>query len=235
MKELLTKGQLAKAKGVSVRTVDRWLEKGCPSVLVDGQRRFEVEAVDAWLDAADPEPEVAAPGTDPASPSAPVPRDPARQADVVRRVAQARKSEMELAAERALRDLGLDVKIRACKSFEDFKAIDLEVAALLANGTLSPDRARAIEGSIANARQNTKAHRDAGDGQDDLARFALASEEALKIIEAFEGIVSDERRQKIVEHVLAEAATDLAENPNVDLAEGVPEEPETNTSDEEEP
>jgi adenosine deaminase len=172
---------------------------------VDGQQCFEVEAVDAWLDAQDPEPDAAAAGADPASPT-PAPRDPARQADMVRKVNQARRSGLELAAVRALRDLGLDVKIRACKSFEDFTAIDLEVAALLANGTLSPDRARAIEGSIANARQNTKAHRDAGDGQDDLERFALASDEALRIVEAFEGIVSDERRQKIVEHVLAEDA-----------------------------
>lgn len=237
--KLLTKGQLAKAKGVSVRTVDRWLKKGCPSVPDDdGRHRFDIAAVNAWLDTQEADPGADVPpsaGTEGASPSPLTPRDPLRQADMVRKVNQARRSELELAAERGLKDLGFDAKILAARTFEDYAEIDRQVAALLARGAMTPDRARAIMSAIGDARQNTKAHRDAADGQDDLERFALASDEALRIVEAFEGIVSDERRAKVLEHVLAEAAADLAETPNVDLAEGVPEEPETNASEEEEP
>jgi hypothetical protein len=227
----LTRTQLAKALGVAARTVTRWVELGCPHARVKGRLMFDEGEVRAWcaqggLDL----PGAATPPSRAASVAAP--RGPAATADLVRKLAQAKRSELELAAERGLRDLGLDERIRACKTFEEFAAIDLEVAALLANGTLSPDRARAIQGSIAGARQNTKAHHDADDGLD-RERFVLASEDALKIAEAFEGIVSDERRARIVAHVLAEAAVDLAEHPNVDLADGVPEEPETQTGDEE--
>jgi len=69
-----------------------------------------------------------------------------------------------LAAEQALKDLGLDEKILAAKSYEDYVAIDLEIGALLARGALGPARARAIQSVIADARQNTKAHLE---GEDD--------------------------------------------------------------------
>ncbi len=228
MTRSLNRNQLAKALGVAARTVTRWVEMGCPYARVKGRLMFDDGEVRAWC---------AQQGLDlPAAPTPPagaaMPRGPAATADLVRKLAQAKRSELELAAERGLRDLGLDERIRGCKTFEEFAAIDLEVAALLANGTLSPDRARAIQGSTAGARQNTKAHHEADDGLD-RERFVLASEDALKIAEAFEGIVSDERRASIVAHVLAEAAVDLAEHPNVDLADGVPDEPETQTSDEE--
>lgn len=232
MSRTLTRAQLARALGVTARTVTRWIDMGCPHSRVRGRLLFDEGEVRAWC----AQQGLELPGaltarpTDAASPAPP--RGPGAAADIVRRVAQAKRSEMQLAAERALRDLGLDERIRACRTFEHFVAIDLEVGALLANGKLNPDRARAIQGAIAGARQNTKAKNDADDGED-LERFVLASEDAVKIAEAFEGIVSDDRRAGLVAHVLAEAAADLDEHPNVDLADGVPEEPETATGDEE--
>lgn len=230
MKGLLTKGQIAKLHGVSARTVARWIERGCPSVLADGERRLDPAKVERWLGEEDVPEGPAGESGDPA-PSA-VPKDTLRKVDYYRKITQAKRSELELAAERGLKGLGLDDLIRKARSFEEYAALDREVAALIANGTLTPDRARGIQVVLANARQNTKAHLEAHEGEEN-ERFVLVSEEVLRIAEVFEGIESDERRAAIVAHVVAEAAADLAEHPNVDLAEFVPEEPETHTGDEE--
>src|SRR5689334_7841035 len=97
---------------------------GCPHSRVRGRLMFDDGEVRAWC--AQQGLELPAPARpDDAVPV--VPRGPAAAADLVRRVAQAKRSEMELAAERALRDLGLDERIRACRTFEHFAAIDLEV------------------------------------------------------------------------------------------------------------
>lgn len=45
------KGEVARHFSVSVRTVQGWLEIGCPSRLVGKQRRFLLSDVDHWLEA----------------------------------------------------------------------------------------------------------------------------------------------------------------------------------------
>ena len=46
--------------------------------------------------------------------------------------------------------------------------------------------------------------------------------EGARLLRAFEAIVSDERRLTVLQHVDREAAADLEENPNVDLARASP-------------
>ena len=230
MSRTLSRAQLATALGVDQRTVTRWVDMGCPHSRIKRRLLFNEAEVRAWC----AQHGLVLPGAAPVGDGAPAsaPRAPLAMADLARKLTLAKRSELELAAQRGLKDLGLDEKIRKARTFEDYAALDREVGALIANGTLTPDRARAIQGSIADARQNTKAHLESGQGHE-IERFVLASEDALAIAEAFEGIVSDERRAALVAHVRAEAAADLAEHPNVDLADGVPEEPETQTGDEE--
>ncbi|HEX5559473.1 MAG TPA: helix-turn-helix domain-containing protein [Gaiellales bacterium] len=46
---LLTKEQIARHYGMSVRWVEYQLAKGMPSRMIGGRRRFELDAVDGWL------------------------------------------------------------------------------------------------------------------------------------------------------------------------------------------
>lgn len=222
-KHRLTKAEVAAAFGVSRRTVTNWLGRGCPSVRgPDGRRLFDRDEVRAWRlaqvgDDGEEDGEAA-----PASAASPA-RASLAKADLVRKVTQAKKSELELAAEQALKDLGLDTKILAAKTYEDYVAIDLEIGALLARGALSPARARAIQAVIADARQNTKAHREA-EGDEEPQRLILLTSEGAELVRAFEGICSDERRQGILDYVHAEAEVDLAEYPNVDMTRAAREE-----------
>ncbi len=48
---LLSKSQIAQALGVSVATVDREVAEGMPCVIVGASRRFDFDAVRAWLEA----------------------------------------------------------------------------------------------------------------------------------------------------------------------------------------
>ena len=221
----LTRTQLAHALGVTPQTVGRWAKQGLPCS--DDGRYFDEAQARAWcalegrrLPA--PSPGDSTQGERPAPASVGSPTSFAK-ADLVRKVTQAKKSEMELVAEQALKDLGLDAKILAARSYEDYVAIDLEIGALLARGALHPARARAIQGVIADARQNTKAHLDA-EGDEEPERLILLTGEGAELVRAFEGICSDERRQAILDYVHAEAEVDLEEFPNVDLARAAQEE-----------
>lgn len=216
MSRPLTRAQLATALGVDQRTVTRWVDMGCPHSRVKGRLMFNEEETRAWCEQYGLRLSAGAQAAE--EPGAAAPRGPLAMANLVRKVTQAKRSELELAAERALKDLGLDEKIRKAGSFDDYTAIDLEVGALLANGTLSPDRARAIQSVIADARQNTKAHREAEHGDEDQDRLLIVTQEGHDLLDLYEGIVSDERRARIMEHVRGEAALDLAENPNTDTA-----------------
>lgn len=219
MNRTLTKKQVALALCVKPRTVSRWVRRGCPSSLEGGVRLFDREEVEAWRRDNLQEPQSVADAAEPRMAS----RSHLAKADLVRKVTQAKKSELELAAEQALKDLGLDTKILAARSYEDYVALDLEIGALLARGALHPSRARAIQAVIADARQNTKAHRDA-EGDEEPERLILLTGEGAELVRAFEGICSDERRQAILDYVHAEAEVDLEEFPNVDLARAALEE-----------
>ena len=107
-----TKRDIAAVFGVQPRTVNRWLEQGCPHSRDDrGRPRFDPGAVRAWREGGGTDA-----GTGGGTPP-PESRATFARADLVRKVTQAKRSELELAAELELKDLGLDAKILAAKSY----------------------------------------------------------------------------------------------------------------------
>lgn len=217
----LTKAEVAALFGVTPRTVNNWMDRGCPNERgPDGRCLFDATAVRAWRQDLKAE-ESASPGgpTDFAS------RANLVKADLVRKLTQARRQELELAAERGLKDLELADTIRGAKTHDDMLAISREVCALIGSGALNPTRARAIQQSLGDMRRHLKEHLDSG-GAEDSERIVLLSDEGVRLVDDFEAIVSDERRGQILEHVSHERQVDEEEHPNLDLAALSPEEAE---------
>lgn len=238
MKRELTAEQLAIALGVTERTVWRWLERGCPSD--EEPRRFDAEEVRAWCVAhglqaptAPSTPPSAEPGA-PSRPSPPPSTPPITAtlatAELARRLTVARKNELELQAEKGLKELGLGEKIRAAQTHADLLEYTKQVIDLVGSGAMTPERGRTLQGLVTTAGRHMKARHAEGAGAPE--RILLTTEEGWSLLEAFEGIVSDARRARLVELVLAAAAEDAEENPNADLAAGLPEEPEVPPADE---
>lgn len=203
----LTRKQLTHALGISLKTLERWTAQGCPCSRREGRPYFDYAEVTAWREAR-------------ASGAALSARESLAKVELARRLTSAKKHEMELTAERALRDLDLGDRIRAAKTNEALAEISREVGALVGSGALSPSRGRAIQGLLAEARHNMKEHR-AVEGDDDPRRVLLVSEEGERLLGAFEAIVSDARRARLLEQLTTEAAEDGREHPNVDTAEHV--------------
>ena len=228
MKRDLSKRQLAKALGVSVRTVERYAQRGCPTSKVKGQLRFSEQEVRRWQadqgntgragrpshqDALPSWPAAPSPG---AGSNAPVAsKQSLAKAELARKISIARKNELEVASEKALKDLGLDQKIRDASGFGDLIALNQEVAALLASGSLLPSRGQAIQRLMAEARQNMLAQQDAGREHAD-GRVFLCTEEGGLMLRVFEGIVSDARREIVLRVLREQADFDLLEHPDVD-------------------
>ena len=225
MKRSLSKKQLAEALGVSARTVERYAQRGCPSSKEKGQLRFSEQEVRRWRTgqattgrAGRPSHADALPQPAPARSAASSPvasKQSLAKAELARKISIARKTELHVASEKALKDLGLDAKIREAKGFVDLIAINQEVAALLASGSLLPSRGQAIQRVMAEARQNMLAQQEAGQQHGD-GRVFLCTEEGGLMLRVFEGIVSDARREAVLRLVKEQAEADLLENPNVD-------------------
>ena len=221
----LTVAETAAALGVSARTVRRWIGEGCPA----NRRpwRLDADEVRAWCtDQGRRARSTAAPIGAPASPS----RATLATAELARRLTVARKNELELQAEKGLKELGLGEKIRAAQTHADLLEYTKQVIDLVGSGAMTPERGRTLQGLVTTAGRHMKARHAEGAGAPE--RILLTTEEGWTLLEAFEGIVSDARRADLVELVLAAAAEDQQENPNVDLAAGLPEEPEVPPADE---
>lgn len=214
----LTRGQLAKALGVSSRTVTTWVSEGCPCTREGNRDLFDEAKVRAWrADRQRTMPTAGATAVEGLEQSLPS-RDSLVRAELVRKLTIARKNEMELAAEKGLKDLDLGARIRAAKTHDDMLTISSEVCALVGTGSLSPARGRTIQGLIAEMRHSLKQHRD-NEVDEDADQFVPLTEEGIKLVEDFEAIVSDERRALVLDHVRGQRAIDEAETPNVDLAD----------------
>ncbi len=226
MTRTLTRAEVAKALGVSPRTVTTWVAEGCPRTR-DGERDlFDAVEVRRWREgraaspAAPPATSVAGGAAGPAGDGLDVglpPRDSLVRAELVRKLTIARKNELELAAEKGLKDLDLGARIRAAKSHDDMLTISSEVCALVGTGALSPARGRTIQGLLAEMRHSLKQHRDT-EVDEEAERFVLLTDDGLQLVEAFESIVSDERRALVLAHVRAARAQDESEQPDLDLA-----------------
>lgn len=234
MKRDRTKEQIAKALGVSVRTVERYAARGCPSAKVKGRLMFSEAEVRRWqeqeavtgkagrpghADALPDPPPAPAPGPRPAIPPPMGGETASKQnlakAELARKISIAKKNELEVAAEKALRELGLDQKIREAQGFGDLVRLNQEVAALLASGVLLPARGQAIQRVMAEARQNMLARQQAEPEHADQ-RVVLCTEQGGLLVRIFEGIVSDARREVVLRVVKEQAEADLREHPAVD-------------------
>lgn len=227
MTEPITKHQLAERHGVTQRTVERWVSRGCPSTGSGASRTFDPWLVQAWLNRQGISGRLGRPSHKDVLANMPASQDGGQsplalnakqnlaRAELARKISIARKNELEFASEKALKDLGLDEKIREARSFDDLLRLNTEVAALLANGLILPSRGQAIQRLMSEARQNLvqQAQRQSEDLADE--RLLLCTEETGLVVQLLEGIVSEERRRSAINAVLVEARADLLENPNV--------------------
>ena len=209
-----TRAELCAALRVSVRTVTNWVAAGCPHERrPDGQLLFDVAEVRAWRALRDDLP------GDEGPPLLPI--DSKERVKLAQALTQVRISELALEAERALKDLSLAEQIRAVTTLDDLAKVGKEATALVSEGRLSPTRARSIQGLLHETRQAMTKQRQVV-SEDTAERAFLASPEGIALLEAFEWIVSDERRAALLEHARREAALDEEEHPNLDLAGDLP-------------
>ena len=215
----LSKNDIARIFGVSARSVTAWVGKGCPVTAQPGRSHlFNEDEVRVWRERSL--------GDGDEGPSASTPRENLAKVELARKLTAAKRNELELAAERGLRDLDLGEKIRAAKTHDDLVELSKEVGALLGSGALAPARGRAIQALLAEARHNMRARREL-EVDDDPEHLILLTKQGGELVRAFEGICSDERREAIVDFVRTEADVDLAEFPNVDMARTALEEGDT--------
>lgn len=116
---------------------------------------------------------------------------------------------------------GLAEQIRSAETDDDRAQIQQEACALALEGSLEKWQAEVIEKTLKEARQSAKAHRDAG-GDEDVGSLLLANEEVYELVRVYEGLVSPDRRARVLELLVELAQADRAEHPNVDRAAEIP-------------
>ncbi len=213
----LTKAQLAEALGVTTRQVNRWLKQGLPCTREGGKPLMNADEARAWRaartnaaaeDADDEEEGEARPGAT---------LDTLARAELARKLTIAKKHELELAAEKGLKNLDFAGKVRRARTEDEVLEITSEACALVSSGAMTPQRGNSVEKLLARMLRCIVARRDV-DGDEDQDTLLIVTREGHDLLDLFEGIVSDERRTRILEHVRGEAATDLTEHPNTDTA-----------------
>lgn len=212
-----TRDEIAEALGVQPRTVTAWVAEGCPCDRKGRRLLFNEIEVRAWRARRGGGPVASAAQDDGPDPALVTPRDSLARAELARKLTVARKNELELAAERSLKDLPLADRARNAKTIEDLASTALEALALVCSGQMTAARGRTIQGLLGEARHGLKDKREV-EGEDDQERLLIVTLQGHDLLDLFEGIVSDERRAAILAHVRAEAQLDLAENPNTDTA-----------------
>lgn len=108
----------------------------------------------------------------------------------------------------------LAAAILAARSHDDLQALAQRIAAAVASATMEPRAANALSTLLKEARSNQMQVVKAQPDVVDPDRTLLAGPEAYELVEAFEGIVSDERREAVLRYVRSQAEVDRAEQPN---------------------
>ena len=227
----------ARVLEITTKTLSRYREarpdrEPVPHDLVNGRPFYTPSEVRAWQEKHGLTGQRGAtvrPVEDPPAPVAPPPpvtppdagvrqgveaRQNLAKADLAAKVSKAQLTQMALQAEKGLGELGLDVKLRAAKTNDDLARLALEVGALVSTGKLTPDRGRAINDLIKEARQHLKAQAKAPEQVFD--RALLATAEAVDLVRNFEGIVAAGRREKVLRYVEVMAEEDRMESPALD-------------------
>jgi len=204
--ETVDKHALARALGVATRTVERWVQQGCPHTRDDaGGLVFVLAEVHAWREQATADgPRSGVPGGTPErsalpptldSPRPAAPREAAQRADAVKKIAQARQQEHDLEQEKGLKDLDLADRIKAAKSTDDLLQIALETTSLVARGAMKHQRAQALRQLLSYAYRALK-ERQATEETD--GRIFLLTEQAREVAETFDRIGNGWRRRWLV-------------------------------------
>lgn len=222
---LLNKYELARELGIAVRSVERYQQRGCPFSHDDENRTvFDLEAVERWLEAEGvvvrPEPPAPPPAPRPAfsDGAAPVSKDSLQRAKLARDLSVARKNELEINAEKGLKELGLDQKIRGAKTLTQLAEVCAEFAAFVSSGTIQPQRSHALRqtlGLLEKAIRSKEAETKT-DG-----RMWLCTEQAFRMAEVFDKIGNGWRRQWLLDAARAHLDQDMIELPGfeVDMTE----------------
>lgn len=114
----------------------------------------------------------------------------------------------------------LAARLRVAGTDADREAALLELAALVAAGSVDPDEANAIRGATQEARQAAEAKRSLEPPAAEAERFELVGEAEAQAALALFYMVSKERRARLLAMIEAELAADMAEHPNVDAMGG---------------
>lgn len=230
---LLDRKQVLKLTGWSARTLTRRIAEGLPHTKDPDDGRgyaFSSDEVLAWCaerGLAIKQAPTAAPVQKRAAAAKKVAasRDELKEAKAkaaaMQQVTRAKQLEAQFQAEQKLRELGLGAKIRAATSLGDLLDLGLEIAALISEGTLTATRGRALKETLGEARQalKLKLSEDRLAPSDALA-LVPAPAPAVELAELYMCVISEERRERILAFVRAEAEADELEHPNVDPGEG---------------
>jgi len=211
--QFLTPKQLAPLLGKTPRTIRRWLdEEGCPRA-GDSPLRAREDEVRAWCAEQGRHLKPAA--------EARSRRPSLAQAELARKLTIAKRNELDLAAERGLKNLGLADKIREAETHDDLLAYTKEVTALVSDGLLPVSRGNTLRSLVAQMGRTLTARLEQ-EVSADKHGFAMGSPEGVELMEAYEWIICPDRQQRVREYVQREAALDAEEYPNVDLTENPP-------------
>ena len=107
--------------------------------------------------------------------------------------------------------------VRAAGSDEERSRLQHELTALTAEGVFTASETQAMRQTLAGAMGHDKAAREAPDEEAKQQRV-FAGPEAYALVRVFDGIVSAERRERILRFVASEFQADLVEHPAADTS-----------------
>lgn len=105
--------------------------------------------------------------------------------------------------------------VSAAESEEDLREAARATTTALASGRLPVAQANGIEKLLARQGALLRQQREAPDEEAKLQRV-VAGREAFALVRAFEGMVCDSRRERVLRYIVDEFQADLAEHPPVD-------------------
>lgn len=213
----VSKSDLARMLGVTLRSVERYQQRGCPCAHDDeGRVWFDPAVVQRWLEeqripareASDGPPQ----GSHEPSPGA-VSKDALHRAELARKLSIARKNELEIQAEKGLKELGLDLKIRGAKTLSQLAEVCAEFAAYVSSGTIQPQRSNALRQTLNMLERALRARES--ETKDD-GRVFMVTAQARHLCDTFDRIGNGWRRAWLLDAAARHLEEDKRELPGFD-------------------